>query len=343
MEKYKPDYNRKNTRAAVARAIGYATANLSTEKPRRWSSRHMDKWFGHMHKPLGKFLRQTLTVCVDNHYDMMAKKCKSYTLNARGVAHLSNAIGVVVASIPSANDLNEIALDWAKQTYGDTIASGDFEYAEKSGRLWNDIGNLKNAIRKPLFANYGYVNEYDISCAAPNILSQYARQCGMTRPINTIDEYIAHKEEYRNSLADELGVDYSTAKRLINAKFNGARLGARNSIIDILDNNWDAHDKLKHMTWWMLLHKDIKKIWDTIKAEQCVRTLDARTRWQIYFEQELKVMKSVHKYLDKCNIKYFHEHDGWRCNSAVDLHQLKLHVTKSTGYTIYFDYEVFDV
>ena len=138
-------------------------------------------------------------------------------------------------------------------------------------------------------------------------------------------------------------MDRKTAKQLITSRFAGARFGRENSLYFQLGQDPHRLDLLKNDPWFEQLSVDIKKMWDSIKAHEQLGRMNAKTKWGIYFREELCVMRSVHKYLDRTSVRYFHEHDGWRSNTPIDIRELKLHISKQTGYWIDFDWEVFEL
>lgn len=338
MTKYTPNWNDPRVKRRINTSLDYAMACLSAEKPKAWGTRHIDHWFGNQGNRLSKMIRQELLKCSNPYYNPLTGKAKQYLLNQPGAVKLADKIGRQI--IPCALHLQQEKIRCADRLYGETIASGAFEYTLKSSRLWNDIQNLDNDTRKPLFANYGYVNEYDIKSAAPQILYQLARHSGMTRPTPTVECYLADPTQHRQQLAQYLAVDVKCAKQLITSRFAGARFGQDNSLFQQLNRSWHKHTLLKQDPWFEQLSKDIKKIWDAIKQSESQGRMTARTKWGIYFREELRVMRSVHRYLDKTSVRYFHEHDGWRCDSAIDLRELKLHVKKQTDYWLEFDWEL---
>ena len=341
MTKYIPNFNDPRVVKRINRSLDYAFANLSETKPKQWSTRHIDKWFGNQGNNLSRMLRQQLLIVADPYYNPLTKTAKKYLLNLDAAINLANKVNRQI--IPSALHIQQEKINSADRIFGNEIAQGEFVYKSKSNRLWHDCQNIDNTTRKQLFANYGYVHEYDIKSAAPTLLYQLSRACGLTRSTPTIQQYLTDPEYYRNKLAHDLEVDRKTAKTLITSRFAGARLGTQNSLMQQLNNNRIRYERLKNNEWFDSLTKDIKKMWDAIKLHESTGRLSVRDKWSIYYREELRVMRLVHKFLEQQGIsKSFHEHDGWRSCSAIDIRQLKLSIHKASGYWIDFDYEVFD-
>lgn len=340
LKKYNPNWRDPRVQRRINQSLDYALANLSPTKPKEWSTRQIDRWFGNQGNPLSKMIREQLLTTHDPYYNPERGQAKKYLLNVEGAHKLALQVGRTVGTVPA--QLHQSTLESADRIYGKQIASGVFEYKEKSNRLWNDIQHLDNTTRKPLFANYGYVYEYDIKSSAPNILVQYAKNNGLDAAIPTIENYLRDPDLYRTKLQTLLGCNRKTAKQLITSRFAGARFGKRNSIINQLEYNWHQYNLLKDDEWFEQLTREIKSLWDCLKKDLGLSRINAKHKWDLYFSEELRVMRSVHKYMDKTSVRYFHEHDGWRSTGAVDLHQLKLHVRKQTGYWLEFDEEVYE-
>jgi hypothetical protein len=343
MAKYNPNLKDPRTLRRLESAWRYSSANLSTTRARQWSTRQIDVWFGQQQNPLSKWLREQLLIIDCHYYNAQLGTAKKYLLNQDGYITLGCMLGKLTNSTPNTTQVLDAKLSAVDALHGATIESGVFEYKTKSSRMWNDIQNIATEIRKPLFANYGYIHEYDIQTASPTILVQLAKRSGLTRPVTVIEDYLKDKDYHRQRLANLLEVDAKVVKQLITAKFAGARFGARNSILDQLGGRWILHNRLQQDQWFAVdLAKDIKKLWDAIKQDQQLSLMNSRTKWGIYFQEELKVMRVVHKFLDKQGIQYFHEHDGWRSTQSISVRELQLLIERQTGYWIEFDYEVFE-
>ena len=332
MKKYNPNFQDPRVTRRVNTSLDWALACLSPTKPRQWSTRHIDRQFGSQHNPLSKMMRQHLLTTHDIYYNPLTHKSKQYLLNLAGASQLASYVGRDV----NTKNLHSQRCTSADTLYGEQIAQGAFEYTEKSNRLWNDIQFLENDIRKPLFENYGYIHEYDIRTAAPTLLYQLAQQ-HRTKPLPAVKDYVDHSREHRQLLSERIGVDVNTAKRLITARCAGARFGAMNAIARELQGRWVAYERLKTDHWFNTVSKEIVEMWSVIKSSEDLPRLTARIKWNIYFREELRVMRSVHSSLNKQGITYFHEHDGWRSREAVDMRKLKLHVNKQTGYWVDFE------
>ena len=341
---FEPNLKCKRTQKRIRRAIGFAVSCLS-DNPREWSTRALDKHIGYSHKPLGRYLRDKLLIECDERYwfGVSGSRCKTYRRNYKGMIELINTSGVFSNAYTHKHTLvptKEIARDYVQETFPE-IATGAFEYKEKSNRLWHHLQNVRSDLRKPLLAEHGYRYEYDIECAAPTLIFQLARESGLTHRSNTdlIEDYIEDPIPLRQQLAQEIDCDEKTAKRIINARFAGATLRANRSIHNYLNYDWRQLGLLKQSQWFQEFSKQIKKCWDKIKQDQGVIKLSPKDKWAIYFQQEREVMRVVRRELDKMDCRYFLEHDGWRCDTWID----PLTIQKRFDRKIKFTYEIWDV
>ena len=339
---YTPNFDNAKVRTRCLKALGFCCSSLSIDTPRQWARVELDRWFGHQHHQLSRWLRKTLLIEDSKRYNKDTGECKKWLLNEVGVNHLCEIYNnYLIVKLPSAtlrSNTTQIAVDWAEVEYKTQLETGNFEYKEKSNRLWNDIQRIPSEIRKPLFAKHGYEYEYDIQACAPTLIHQYAKKSGLTRPTKTLDLFLADRQYYRQALAERIGCTEKQAKTILNAVFAGAKLGPGNAVAEILDNDINKVNLLRDLVWFKELRKDIKKLWDVIKISEGCQRLSSRDKWMKYFELEKSVMSVVRKQLIKEGNRHFLEHDGWRCESYIDPHSLRLSVRKATGYDVMFEY-----
>jgi len=341
---YTPNFADPRVKRRIKRAMGFACSSLSDTRARRWARVELDRHFGTQNHDLSRWLRKQLLITANIHYDYQLGLCKSYRLNTEAVAYLSDIINdsrcinnTTIPNYPSVAQVQEIGLSWAKDTYGKEIQSGLFEYKDKSNRLWNDIQRLPTEIRRPLFAEQGYHWEYDIRACAPTLIYQHAKNQGLTKRTPTLNDFLADRQLYRQALAQTLNCTESQAKQIITALFSGAKIARGYAIDQILDHDSVKFDILKNNVWIKQLRKDIKRCWDAIKSSESSLRLRSRDKWHIYFQLERAVMSVVRTELNKQSIRYFLEHDGWRCDRHIDEYSLRLLVKKRTGYSVEFD------
>jgi hypothetical protein len=62
--------------------------------------------------------------------------------------------------------------------------------------------------------------------------------------------------------------------------------------------------------------------------------ISSRQKWGVYFDLERQVLNEIRAFLSASNTRHFLEHDGWSCESAVDIDLLTQHVLERTGFRI---------
>lgn len=330
---YKPNTNDPRVRRRIEHALDWSLYNLKETEPRSWYTRYLDQHLGYLHRDLGRYLRDTLLITHNRQWNMHTGDCKQYLLNAQGVKDLCMLLGLPLPTRYN-NFKKQRVLQHAKRVFGHAIDSGIFDYEDKSDRLWNPIQNLPNAVRSELFHQYGYWYEYDIVSAAATIIPQYARQLGLNKSIDELDQYLANPRSWRDQLARELGCDLDQAKRIINAKFAGAKLGMQNSLAEYLNHDRIKMWRLKNSKQFERLTRDIKQCWDVIKINESRTRLNCRDKWMIYFKLERQVMGVIQRELKAISCRYFLEHDGWRCDRFVIPDEIETKIKHKTGFVI---------
>lgn len=339
MKKYNPNFNDPRIKKKVLEAVTWSSICLDAHKPKRWARIHIDRRIGKSDKNLGRFLRHHLLVTADSTYNPFTKKCKSYTLNTKGMALLCEKIG---KPIKHKRTTSRIALDYLKTKYHDQLTTGQFEYTDKSNRWWNDCQQIRSKTRRALFIEYNYNYNYDIKSAAPTLIYEYARKLGISKRIklNTLKQYLEDPKLSRQQLAQRIGVEYNTAKTVIICAFSGGRMGPTNSIAREIKNRISYH-KLTKDLWFRELQKEIAKLWRIIKIHRGINKMTSHTKWRIYFELERRVMWTVVDLFKKNQARMFLEHDGWRSDLFLTAQELSAHVKLKTGFRVQFDVEVY--
>lgn len=353
---YTPNFQDKRINKRCRKAIGFTKALLSEDKPRQMSTRFIDKHFGVSSRPLSAFLRHKLLICSDDHYSRDSGKCKSYIINKSGLYDLLDRLDTkkdnditTTINYPSVTVLEE-ALNWANETYKDQLTSKEFEYKDKSNRLFNPIQNIRSELRKPLLASHGLRYEYDIATAAPTMLYQYSfmTPSATGEVLETLEHYIANKQEVREKLAGEAEVSSKTIKVIINALFAGAYLSKHpdTSIYKELDGCVARIEFLKQHPYLSALREDIKAMWQPIKDDYPItyyttqagkrrkNPFNAQAKWSVYFNLERDVLEVIRDYLSTKNNHVFLEHDGFTSSKSVDLVDLTQVIQHYTGFEL---------
>lgn len=372
---YTPNFTDPRVINRTKHALGFAIGVMSSEKEHPWSTRVIDKYFGSQRNNLSKYLRSILLICTNQRYNKDTGECKSYKLNQLGVDYLRERLTTdskesnwvhhnhnklsTTKLYPSVVEVQRDAFDlqvvaqFIDKEYHDELISGNFNYDQKTYRLWHTIQSVKNNFRKPILAKYGYNYNYDIQACAPTLLLQYSRQLGNDLWLPAINEYLENRDKIRNQLAQETNLPTKDIKVLINALFCGAKLGCNEhfALSHLLNHDTAVIEYLKQNEFLTQLRDEIKIIWSYVN-EEIPRTkkqdkrgylrlipISSRDKWNIYFRLECEVMTSIRHYITKNNLQCFLEHDGWVCKSEIDTEKLTQWVRNDTGYDVKLDLE----
>ena len=347
---YKPNFNDPRVIDRCKLALGFACGVMSETKSHPWSTRYIDKYFSSYKHPLSKYLRKTLLICTDEFYcfnqlDAKKNKCKEYILNIEGVRFLREELNL------SNIHYYPIVAEVAQSDHKDELDSGNFTYNDKSNRLWHPLQRYRKEYRTNILAESGYTHDYDIECAAPTLIYQYAQHLGMDEYLFALRRYLTDRTSVRNELALGLELDSGVIKEIVNALFCGATISTNkehSDIYDILNGDISRIEYLKQNEFIKQLVSDIKTCWSYItphmsrrrntKSNRLIK-ISCKEKWNVYFELERVVLNSVRNYLDINSVRYFLIHDGWTCDKEIDREQLKNYVRNQTGYEIKFEYE----
>jgi hypothetical protein len=162
-----------------------------------------------------------------------------------------------------------------------------------------------------------------------------------------INQYLKDKHQVRQQLADNLDLDIDAAKEIINALFAGAVISKHtdSDIYHIVAGDLARIEYLKQDKFIQELVSDIKTCWLAIKPQIPMRTrmvkgrerrlpITARQKWRVYFELERCVLEVVVNYLRELNIRYFLMHDGWTCDTELNMDELVFVIERMTGYKL---------
>jgi hypothetical protein len=375
MKNYKPNFNDPRTLSRIKHAYGFTKAVMSEDKPTNWSSRTIDKYFGQHQNKLSKYLRDTLLICTNSRYDMNNGKCKEYKINPCGISFIKEILlgNTSIVQLDSMDDNNTITTtlypsvlqvgmqldrklinNWCIREFGEELRTLNFNYKDKSNRLWHPIQNIKKENKKIILAEMGLGNHYDIEACAPNLIKQYAEHTGMNEPLTALNEYLNDKSNVRTRISKQLEVPTQITKVIINALFCGARIGNNPdfAISQLLNHDNARITWLKEDPYIVQLRADIKTCWDYIEPhlpKSYITTsngirrkapLTSKRKWNLYFEQERKVLNQVKTYLQLTNNRCFLEHDGFVTEYELDIDDLKSYIENTTDYNLNFKHEI---
>lgn len=352
-------------------ALGFCKSYLDHETPRQLSARFIDQAFSSQSTPTSRLLRLILLICTTERYSAEKGIAKKYIFNPKGMLYISQLLKGKTnlywsewrlkfdtdgETIIKDKAIKIAANEYVKDSFHPQLSTGDFDYTDKSNRLWNPIQNIRKSVKKPLLAQYGYAHQFDVQTCAPTLIHQEAKRLGMKYECEFIQNYLDNKTAWRNTLAEEFDISPTKVKIIINAMFCGAKLGASDyfSIFKLVERDIKVMKKMKDHELLVGLKEDIRQCWNSItpylpvsyitdkNGKKRKKALDSKTRWELYFRLERKVLNIAKGYMDENGFKYFLEHDGWACNQYFDPKHFSDYVFQQLGYRLNFDYEQID-
>ena len=371
MKKYKPNLTDKRVLERIEQALFGVILNLSDKKSKPWSHNAIKHFFGE--KELGSWLRDNLLICTDPVYVADTGKTMEWAYNKSVYKYLRKVLrGDKVASLETYLKQNPVAVnlydtkkdiifdnklinELAERSYGMELKALEFEYKDKSDRLWHPLQNIKKIHKKTVFARQGLLYNYDIEACAPTVLFQLAKQRGLDVYTPAIELMLSDKNKVRRYLADAIGIDIKTVKFILNALLCGAKLMKYNeyspykhAITAALNNDNDLIEKVKSNPFIQLLKNDYKELWGAIstlevrelRSNGTIKPLNSKHKWRIYFSLERKILNAVQKLSNEIGVKIFSEHDGFVSNKPVNITALSDFVEKETGLRVSFVGEV---
>lgn len=351
--KYTPKFTDPRVKRAGIKAINWVNTYLSANNAHWLSTREIDHYLTDNSRPLGRWLRLKLLVCVSSYYDPMRAICKTYKLNLDGYQEICRILDYTPKFTPSA-DLQQQA------------ASGEFPYKETADRLFTPAQFIPKQKRNAWLHNDGYIYHYDIEAAAVSLLVQRAYQVQRAKQLNDnthpqhimthLDAYISDRTRMRELIAEESSASVSQVKTLINSLVNGGKLSSwgTSRTFEDLNRDYDLLKRFQCSETLKLIRDDIKCLWGILRDELPVRYLtlaNGKQRRRVlsggdksgYYRQlEKQVGDVIRRHLKKNKNKHLWIHDGWCCQRIVDDVELIAQVKRQTGFVIKLDREIFD-
>ena len=241
----------------------------------------------------------------------------------------------------------QLIKQWATTHFEKELKSRVFVYKDKSDRLWHPLQGVKKEYKKVLFNEFDLNYQYDIQCCAPSLIHQYAQTCGMDLYLFGIREYLKDRQAIRSRIAKETDITTQQAKIVINALFSGAQLGLNKESALYQEIKDEAKiEFLKQDDFIIKLRADIKTCWEYIApnltrviittktGKSRTQPITPKQKWGVYFRLERQVLDSIKEFMDKEQINYFLEHDGWASSEQLNELELIQWVKDKTGYSI---------
>jgi hypothetical protein len=341
---YTPNFNDPRIIKAATKALTFVELYTKSTEVNWISSTELYKHFGNTTRPLGSWLKAQLLDTRDNYFNPLTGACKKYSKRTEGVKLVKQLLNQP-DFVPQIN--SDIM---------DQIISGDFDYTEKSDRLFTSAQFIPRRIRDSILNNAGYRYHYDIEAAAPRMLLQRAQHINPDLTLTHLDHYIHNRSQVRDTIAKNCSITPDQAKTVINAVLQGSVISKYkdSKLFMALNQDYDAVTKLQNDMTTQNLVKDIKVLWRTLKSEFPVRTItDVRGRTKsvritskqksgYYRELESQVGKIIRKILNKDSVRYLWIHDGWRCDKVIDPNMIETEVRRKTGLVIKLEWTIYE-
>ena len=335
---YRPRWTDPRVKARTEAVLEWCSDNLHHDWEKPVSAQLLDKVFGPIGNRLGDYLRANLLVR-SSMYKPGVSYYK-YSLVKGGLEKIAAAASTNYYFVNTSSITNR--LDRLKAKFQSELDSLEFEYSTKSNRYWHPIQMVPRAYKNQFWAGK-LPYSYDIETCAATLFKQTATKAGLPDIINAhLQNYLDFKTEFRQHVADLAGVDVLVAKKLINGMFNGARL-ARNSRCSIYKILLDYHspgEASRRMTALQsdpdlkLLRLSIRYGWKKIGQVLHTEVKTAKQKSVLYYVLERKVLDAMKTELTRQGLKFFTEHDGFRCNAELDLVAMTKAVKRDTGFNI---------
>lgn len=331
---YTPNFSDPRVHRACVKAIEWTTTYLRPNKQQWLATREIQRHYGSQSRPLGKYLKNQLLICVNPFYDSLNGRCKTYMLNQTGLNALQEHLGIeITAQIP----------EWVE----DQLDTGEITYADKGHREYHWLQNQPKQRKIKILRSKGYRHEYDIQCCAQTLILQHARSLGFKTETPALDQYIADRQSVREELKNRLGLDTTTIKKILTALLNGASISAwhENSIFTLVNYNKLMISILTEDPYIQQYQRDMRSVWKHLRGTQQLdkgERFNAKMKSEMYRFLEESVRVVIKRSLRKQKIRAFIEHDGWSCDTAVETNKLIYEVKKQTGFEIKLDWTTYE-
>ena len=241
-----------------------------------------------------------------------------------------------------------------------------------NGRLLHPLQNMKREYRAELFKGW---YSYDIQACAPTILAQLYNRLEPNEPLPNIQIFLQNREEIREEIAKQTGVESVSIKRVINGMFFGQTIPTdKQARWDISTKKQEENFKFSlintigpvateklltnELFYAIVLECQIKIMRRLSRRLRAMTTLSKEgrelvnaagckkvmKRWNprqavahTYFGFERQVINVVSEYLGERGINFLLIHDGWLTDKPIETKELKALIVDTIGFSLDFD------
>lgn len=347
---YRPNWNEPRIRARTLDVLAWCEQKLiGTKRPKPIHSKEIRKVFGNTDQHgLAQWLRANLLSRVSTRFEPNKFLCL-YSLNQAGYERVYRLIGLPMPD----------KIDVLREKFADVLAGGPVEYSDKGSRRYHEFQNVPREDRKAVCDGWW---DYDIETAAPSLVLQYATAYFLERerpailyspdnPFPAVARMVHDKAAVRQHVAELVGVDIATAKKLLMLVFSRAHPAPRskNPLFSALGCDRVLLYKFLNDDFIKMLRRDVGRMWGfaflraqrdqtrlLLAGEKPVKLPSKQGAKQsaIYRSLERKVMNVIESQLEVQGVVPFLIHDGFMCRVRVDTETLIRAVKDQTGYEI---------
>jgi hypothetical protein len=301
---------------------------------------------------LGKKFKEALLICVDDSYSNLdgSEYTKKYQVNDRNLAKIVQSAttlvepAICVLVFKPEKEVNTWVANYYKKKYAKELAGEkQFNYNDKSYRLWNELQNLTSDDKQEVFGDT-LTFDYDVSTSLiSHMLGDVQKMDKKFDPneFHLVIEYRDNKTEIRNGVSKLLDLPYEKVKELFSYINNNGVISTSPfmSLIKIVGNDKNKIEIIKKNKFFRKYRQQIKRLWRIWITMNNIRVwfrddkerihIQNKKRYTLYFFNERKLLDVIKSYLDANGFIYFLEHDGFRSNKEVNLDELHAHIASN--------------
>lgn len=357
VETFTPDFRDPRRARRVAEVLSWCDLHLHPVRETRVHSRELQRIFGNRSQPLAIWLRANLLRQVGDYTPGVLSS--AYLLNIDGFHKLRAACSTVhdvsgddredantrssaaragltdEANTRSCGERRSEANIMNSAAHGGALCDGvplfPADYELKSNRYWHPAQRIRREKKKQYWRDV-LPFDYDISACGPNVLFQLASKFGFLPVLSAgVCDYLMNAEMYRHRVMELAEIEYEDAKTLLTSLFNGAPLSynRRHATFMLAGSDTVKMARLKRDPQLTSLRSSIKAMWNLLH-----RSMKFRSRWQLYFTCERKIVECVARCCARHGVQVFMEHDGWRTDRPIDVLELEAEILKVTGFKL---------
>lgn len=240
-----------------------------------------------------------------------------------------------------------------------------------TGRLHHPLQNIKKELRAYLFNGW---YSYDIRACAPAILKQLYCKLEPLEALPAIDVFIQRRAEIREKIALQTGLSEITIKRALTGLFFGLTVPSQKQVswdvqtaqdtfkfsmliafgpevtAKLLNNELfteiviECQKKIMRRVAQYLREHQTKTLGTVIELTNSAGGIKHFNRWNTrqavahtYFGYERQVIDIVSEHLNKLGANYLLIHDGWICNTQIDIRALEQEITDKLDFKLSID------